>query len=50
MPDDPSKRGWQDRNRSSKQKHEQAYQRRKASGDRAKSTRGRQSSGRASGR
>ena len=31
MPDDPNKRGPQDRSRVSKQKHEQAYQRRKAS-------------------
>jgi hypothetical protein len=31
MPDDPNKRGKADRSRVSKQKHEQAYQRKKAS-------------------
>jgi hypothetical protein len=31
MPDDLTKRGSQDRNRVSKQSHEQAYQKRKAS-------------------
>jgi hypothetical protein len=30
MPDDPNKRGKQDRSRVSQQKHEQQYQKRKA--------------------
>ena len=32
MPDDPKKKGSQDRKRVSKQPHEQAYQKRKAAG------------------
>jgi hypothetical protein len=32
MPDDPNKRGPADRKRVSQQKHEQAYQKRKAAG------------------
>jgi hypothetical protein len=34
MPDDPKKRGKQDRSRVSKQEHEQRYQRTKASAGR----------------
>ena len=37
MPDDPNKRGPQDRARTSRQKHEQAYRRRKSGGARSKS-------------
>jgi hypothetical protein len=38
MPDDPSKRGRQDRSRTSKQKHEQAYRRKKRIGGSKKLT------------
>ena len=38
MPDDPNKRGRQDRSRTSKQKHEQAYRRKKRSGGSEKLT------------
>jgi hemerythrin superfamily protein len=39
MPDDPNKRGPQDRRRKSKQKHEQAYRRLKAKGRRSANAR-----------
>lgn len=38
MPDDPKKRGKQDRSRVSQQEHEQRYQREKRSGARKTST------------
>ena len=46
MPDDPNKRGKQDRSRVSKQEHEQKYQKRKSAG--GNSGRSGSSSGRSS--
>ena len=42
MPDDPKKRGRQDRSRTSQRKHEQAYRRRKARGGGSRGSRSRQ--------
>jgi hypothetical protein len=50
MPDDPNKRGPQDRARVSKQKYEQAYQRRKARPAGSKPSRGGRSASRSPGR